>query len=214
MYVFPDLSATSQGWSVTRDLTWEGVTTQRAASGRETRILNQLHPQYVWTFTYERLRDQWDRRAGPGIGSGVGVDELRRLAGFWLAHNGPFKAFLYDDPSDNRATGQSLGQGDGVTTTFQLIRSYGVHGFYEPIYAPREVEGVNLDDGFLGPDAWTVDYDTGLVTFTDPPGAGVVIRVDMSYYHRCRFDGTSTSFENFAYQLWSNKSLKIRTDPP
>ncbi len=52
--------------------------------------------------------------------------------------------FLYTDATDNTVIAQSIGTGNGSTTTFQLVRSFG--GFVEPILAPNAVTTV-YDNG-------------------------------------------------------------------
>ena len=54
--------------------------TQKAISGRELRIIDQVNPIWTWTLTYEILRDKHDTRGPAGLGAGY--DELRTLAGF------------------------------------------------------------------------------------------------------------------------------------
>ena len=56
-------------------------------------------------------------------GPWAGYDELRTLMGFFLQQQGAFQPFLYDDPSDDQASAQAIGIGDGGTAAFQLVRS-------------------------------------------------------------------------------------------
>ncbi len=83
--VFPVLPGL--GWSVTKAPRF-ATRIQRAVSGRELRVLDQPYPVWTWTLTYTLLRDQWETR-GP-TGPGIGYDELRTLAGFFLQQQGAF----------------------------------------------------------------------------------------------------------------------------
>jgi len=80
-------------------------------------------------------------------------------------------------------------------------------GFMEPIVAPNVVSAVYLDGITQNPATYSVDPQTGLVTFATPPGSGLTITADYSYYFRCRFVDDSYAFENFMFQLWQMKKL-------
>jgi hypothetical protein len=83
--IFPVLPGL--GWSVTKSPRFAGRI-QHAVSGREVRVLDQPYPIWTWTLTYALLRDKWDARGIGGLGAGY--DELRTIAGFFLAQQGPF----------------------------------------------------------------------------------------------------------------------------
>ena len=65
--IFPSLPGL--GWSVSKAPKF-ATRTQKAISGRELRVVDQLYP--VWTFTlkYEFLRDEHDTRGSGGLGAG------------------------------------------------------------------------------------------------------------------------------------------------
>jgi uncharacterized protein (TIGR02217 family) len=200
-------------WSVTKAPRFS-TRLQKGVSGRELRALDQGTPTWDFTLTFDLLRDQNDTRAAVGLGDGF--DELRQLMGFWLSRQGSFNTFLFEDPTDNVTTGETIGAGTGSLTTYQLVRTIGGYGFFEPITAPNLTVGVPFViylDGVLLPGAgnYSVDGDTGIVTFTGPPANGVIVTVDFSYYFRCRFTDDSAEFENFMYQLWQMKQLKFQS---
>jgi uncharacterized protein (TIGR02217 family) len=58
---------------------------------------------------------------------------------------------------------------------------------------------------------YTVDNESGLVIFTTPPPAGQVICADFTYRFRVRFAEDSAEFENFMYQLWQLKQIKLQS---
>jgi uncharacterized protein (TIGR02217 family) len=124
---------------------------------------------------------------------------------------GAFGTFLFRDPSDDRVSGQQIGVGNASTTVFQLQRAMGTTlpggGFQEPIVAPNIVSAVYLDGITQSPASYSVDPNTGLVTFETAPGGGLIITTDFSYYFRCRFVDDSYAFENFMFQLWQLKKL-------
>lgn len=200
--VFPVLPG--QGWSVIKGAKFS-TRTQRAVSGRETRVLDQILPIWTWTLTYDLLRDKNDTRSGGALGATF--DELRTIAGFFLQMQGAFQAFAFNDPSDNAVTGQSIGIGNGSQLTFQLQRTFG--GFAEPILAPHTVSHVYVDGVDSG--GWSVNSDTGVVTFLAAPANAKPITADFTYYFKVRFSEDSAEFENFMYQLWQLKQIKLQS---
>jgi uncharacterized protein (TIGR02217 family) len=202
--IFPVLPGL--GWSVTKTPRFAGRI-QHAISGREMRVLDQPYPIWTWTLTYSLLRDKWDSRGAGGLGAGY--DELRTIAGFFLAQQGTFQPFLFDDPTDNTVAAQVIGTADSIATGFQLVRSMG--GFAEPLTAPNAVAAIYFNGVRQDPAGYTVDGDTGQVTFTAPPPAGQIITADFTYRFRVRFADDAVEFENFMYQLWQLKQIKLQS---
>lgn len=196
--VFPSLPGLA--WSVTKTPTFQ-TRIQRAVSGRELRALDYPYPLWQFTLVFDLLRDN----------PAAGYDELRTLMGFFMLCQGAFGTFLFRDPSDDQVTGQQIGVGNASATVFQLQRAMGATlpggGFLEPILAPNLVSTVYLDGITQSPASYSVDPNTGLVTFATAPGSGLVITVDYSYYFRCRFVDDSYAFENFMFRLWQLKKL-------
>jgi uncharacterized protein (TIGR02217 family) len=202
--IFPVLPGL--GWSVTKSPRFAGRI-QHAVSGREVRVLDQPHPIWTWTLTYTLLRDKWDTRGIGGLGAGY--DELRTIVGFFLVQQGTFQAFLFDDPTDNTVAAQLIGTGNSTTGVFQLVRNMG--GFAEPMTAPNAVGAIYFNGVRQDPAGYTVDVETGQVTFTAPPPAGQIITADFTYRFRVRFADDSAEFENFMYQLWQLKQIKLQS---
>jgi uncharacterized protein (TIGR02217 family) len=202
--IFPSLPGL--GWSVVKSPRF-ATRIQRAVNGRESRALDQPNPIWSWTLTYPLLRDRSDARAPSG--AGIGYDELRTLAGFFLQQQGALQPFLFDDPTVNAVTAQLLGAGDSSRTGFQLLRNMG--GFAEPVTAPNTVSAIYFD-GILQPTAaYIVDAATGLVTFAAPPPAGRIVTADFTYYFRVRFSDDTAEFENFMIQLWQARQIKLQS---
>ena len=192
--IFPALPGLT--WSVSKQPRF-ATRIQRAVSGRELRALDQPNPIWTWTLSYSLLR------------AGGGYDELRTLMGFFLDQQGAFESFLYADPSDDSVTGQALGTGDGSRTAFQLVRTMG--GFAEPVTAPNAVTDVYVNGVVQSVGSYSVDADTGLVTFETPPPAGEAVSADFTYYFRVRFVDDTAEFENFMFQLWSLRQVKLQS---
>lgn len=196
--IFPALPGLS--WSVTKTPTFQ-TRIQRAVSGRELRALDYPYPLWQFALVYDFLRDN----------PAAGYDELRSLLGFFMLCQGAFGTFLFEDPSDCQAIGQTIGIGNASTTVFQLQRTMGASlfggGFLEPITAPNVVAAIYLDGITQDPTSYSVDQATGLVTFETAPGSGLSVTADFTYYFRCRFTEDKYDFENFMFRLWQLKKL-------
>ncbi len=196
--VFPALPGLA--WSVTKAPTFQ-TRIQRAVSGRELRALDYPYPLWQFTLAFAFLRDS----------PAAGFDELRTLMGFYLSCQGAYGTFLFQDPSDDQITGQYLGTGNSSVPVFPLQRTMGTAlpggGFVEPIVAPNLVTAVYFDGITQSPSSYSVDPDTGLITFVTPPATGLVVTADFTYWFRCRFVDDSYDFENFMYRLWQLKKL-------
>jgi uncharacterized protein (TIGR02217 family) len=211
--IFPALPGLA--WSVSKQPRF-ATRIQRAVSGRELRAIDQPNPTWTWTLSYSLLRDQNDTRGSAGPGSGY--DELRTLMGFFLEQQGAFRPFLFSDPTDNSATAQPIGSGNGGTSAFQLVRAMGASlpggGFVEPITAPEAVTSVYWNGIRQDPASYSVDAETGVVTFTTVPSPGQAITADFTYYFRVRFSDDTAEFENFMYQLWALRQVKLQSVLP
>ena len=210
--MFPSLPGLA--WNVSKAPTFQ-TRIQRAVSGRELRALDYQNPLWQFSLVFEFLRDNPE----------AGVTELRNLMGFFMACQGAFSTFLFDDPTDDSVTGQFVGTGDGSTTTFQLVRTLagggidpvtGVQiGFTETITAPQHISAVYFG-GVAQPAAnYNANRSTGTLSFVagTQPAIGVHVTVDFSYYFRCRFMSDSYAFENFMFQLWTLKKMDFISAP-
>lgn len=196
--IFPALPGLA--WSVTKTPTFQ-TRIQRAASGRELRALDYPYPLWQFALNFDFLRDD----------PAAGYDELGTLLGFFMLCRGAFGTFLFRDPSDFEVTGQQIGVGNASRTVFQLQRTIGATlpggGFVEPVVAPNVVDAIYLNGITQDAEAYSVDADTGLLTFNTAPGDGQIIAADFDYYFRCRFTDDKYDFENFMYRLWQLKKL-------
>lgn len=194
---FPSLPGLT--YSVLRTPQWS-TEIQQNISGKEVRIALWNFARYTWTLTFEFLRS--DANA-----------EFQTLFGFYSARQGSFDSFLYQDVEDNAVAGQLIGQGAGATPAFQLIRVFG-GGTPEAVLAPNAVSAVYLNGTPLSQSGnWSVSNwgsaTPGVLTFTSPPGDGVSITADFSYYFPCRFTDDTLEFENFMSKLWAQKKLSF-----
>ena len=152
-------------------------------SGHESRNIN-----------WESARHQYD--VGYGIRK---LDALEEMMEFFHVVAGRGYGFRYKDWADYKSvntntaisdTDQALGSGDASETDFQLIKKYEKGAMSRERDITKPVSGttvVSLDD-VSQPTGWTVDTTTGIVTFSSPPGAGVVVKAGFEFDVPVRFD--------------------------
>lgn len=155
------------------------------ASGREER-------NAVWAGS----RRRWD--VAPGVRS---LDDISILTEFFEARRARLHAFRFLDPFDHSsasptaqesATDQQIGEGDGQTTRFQLVKQYGPTqtGWMRSITHPIEGSVLVAVDGVAA--AFQLDLD-GVVDLDAAPGVGAVVTAGFEFDTPARFDTDSLS---------------------
>jgi uncharacterized protein (TIGR02217 family) len=181
-------------WGVSRTPSFN-TRVHRSASQREARAALSAYPLWTFSMSFEVLR------------ADVAFAELQTLGGFFLARRGQFDSFLYTDPTDNAVINQSMGIADGVTLTYQLVRTWG--SFVEPVMALNaSVTPVVYLDGVakvLDTD-YTIDA-LGMVNFATAPVFGAAVTWTGAYHYRVRFTQDEAEFEQFMKNLWELKTL-------
>jgi hypothetical protein len=141
---------------------------------------------------------------------GLGARSLQALMGLYMQCQGQFGTFLYRDPTDSSVTGQIIGIGDGVTTTFPLLRSLG--GATESAPGASSQPVVYLS-GVVQSAGWSLT-SANAIQFTIAPSVGTAITADFTYSFNCRFLDDQEDFEEFMNGLWQVQSLKFRSTKP
>jgi uncharacterized protein (TIGR02217 family) len=194
--VFPTLPGLAWGTQVTPSFS---TAVKRAVSGRELRVAYAAYPLWKISLSFEFLRD-----------GNRGAD-LDTLVGMFLQVKGQYDSFLFTLPTDNSVTSQNFGTGDGVTTAFQLRRSFGQGGFsfQEPVQNLNGNPSIYKNGVLqtLGSN-YTIDSN-GLVTFSVAPGNALPLTWTGSYYYRCRFLQDVADFQLFMQDLYELKKLEM-----
>ncbi|MEC4589504.1 DUF2460 domain-containing protein [Nitrospirillum amazonense] len=179
------------GYSATKKPTFS-TKIATAASGRETRMAMWSAPIWEFTLTYDFLRDT------------AAANELKQLLGFYLQMQGAFTPFLFQDPDDGQATAQTIAVGDGSSSSFTLVRTFG--GYVEPVGGV--IGGVTV---YVNGTRQTSGYSVAgnVLTFSSPPANGAVLTADFQYAFLCRFKDDGLEFEKFAAQLWQAKQVNL-----
>ena len=173
---------------------------------------------------FEERNTPWThsrRRYDAGVGL-RSLDDIETMIAFFEARRGPLFGFRWKDWQDFKSCkasqtiafdDQLIGEGDGVETSFQLAKTYSSGGFeYErPITKPVEgaltlgVDGIEQVDG----DDWTVDFATGVVTFSEAPALGAVVSAGYEFDVPVRFAIDAIQTGMASYQAGDVPSVPV-----
>lgn len=151
------------------------------------------------------------RRYDAGVGM-RSLDDVGELIAFFEARRGQLHGFRWKDWADYRSgrasselsfRDQVIGRGDGITTVFQLSKTYvsGEQSYTRPVTkpVPRSVLAGVQDDELTFEVHYDVDALTGLITFAEPPDAETEVTAGFEFDVPVRFDTDVilTSVANF-----------------
>lgn len=204
--LFPELPGLTYS-VVKRPKFFTGIGT--SASGREVRVGYAATPLWEWDLTFEYLPDKpTDAAATPS--------DLRQLIGFYLKQNGALYGFNFRDPDDNTVTGEQIGVGDGISTNFYLVRTFGgtAGSGVEPIGGLDQSQPFHVycNGALQDPSAYdvvTTQPVAQIVRFHAPPAPGIVITADLSFFYFVRFKDDHYDFEKFLDRLWSQRQITL-----
>lgn len=119
---------------------------------------------------WERSRGKWD----VGYGFDDKEDLVAPLTAFFYARRGKAYGFRFKDWSDFEIARQTIGTGDAVTVAYQVFKRYSSGGYDFDRKITRLVTGsvsvwvANVLQTEIT--HYTVDVDTGIITFVTAPG--------------------------------------------
>lgn len=165
-------------------------------SGKEQRNINWSQARAKYTVSH-------------GVKTPAQLDDLII---FFRARQGRAVGFRFKDWTDYQAIGQNLGTGTGAVTQFQLVKKYtsGSATIVRPILKPVNNGAMKIYlNAVLQGSGYTVNYTTGIVTFTVAPGAGVVVTADFEFDVPVRFDTDQLdpSIDDFGTRSWESITL-------
>lgn len=133
-------------------------------------------------------------------------EDLIQVRNFFYARFGSAYGFRFKDWSDYQIvdsdtldiedlTPQAIGEGDGLIKDFQIFKRYTSGGHYYDRIIKKPVDGtvhvyVNGSEVFSG---FSVDHDTGIISFVDAPADGAVISVHAEFDVPVRFENDKFS---------------------
>ena len=163
---------------------------------RRTEIVTLVNGFEERNSPWAHARRRYD--AGAGMRS---LDDLATLIAFFEARRGQLHGFRWKDWADYKtclpsqpisATDQVIGTGDGVTTAFQLSKTYASGGStYSRVLRKPVVGSVIVAVGGVVqtlPAGFTVAHTTGIITLNLPPALGAVVTAGCEFDVPVRFD--------------------------
>ena len=185
---------------------WKTLQTQ-TVSGIKKFVRMYTYPYYELNLKFNYLGDE-DSQA----------DDIHTLAGFYNKMGGASVDFLFADPlfEPNTVTKQEFAHGDGVTTAFQLMRSYG--GFVEPVFGILEHPTIYMLDESTGTEYQLEEnthyYINSLGVFSSALGAPSIDNVFYwtgKWYYRCHFANDEAELEQIFYGGWALDELVLES---
>lgn len=149
---------------------------------------------------YEKRNINWSKvKARYNVMHGVKKpSQMTELLNFFYARYGRAYSFPFYDHKDHDITNQVIGEGDGTTQVFQLIKTYSSGGHsYERLITkikPDTISGVTVggvprEYNSVAANGYSVNNLTGEITFVTAPGDGAEIVVGAcEFYVHVRFD--------------------------
>lgn len=171
---------------------------------------------------FEKRNIDWaDARASYTVGFGIRrIELIHELIEFFRARYGRAYGFRFRDWSDYTipfpgGSAQTLGVGDGATTTFQLIKTYadGAGSYVRNITKPVDNGSIEIRvNGTLKTEGadYTVNYSTGVVTLAvAPTGSQTVTTTYCEFDVPVRFDTDQmdVAIEVISAGMWEGVKL-------
>jgi uncharacterized protein (TIGR02217 family) len=128
----------------------------------------------------------------------------------YKAARGQLYAFRFRDWANHTLAAQNIGTGDGVTTAFQIVQTWtaGSETHSRKITRPVSAISVYLG-GVLQVSGYSVNYATGIITFTPAPSAAVAIAVTGTFDIPVRFDAALETL-GYSGELEHIETLPLR----
>jgi uncharacterized protein (TIGR02217 family) len=133
-------------------------------------------------------------------------DDVKTLLQFFMVCQGKANGFRFKNYVDFGVTSPNpIGTGTGALTTFQLSKrySFGGQNYDRKISKPASGTTTVYLNGVQQMSGWTIDITTGIVTFSSPPGAGVVVSAAFQFDVPMRFDTDVIAITLSTYKVMS-----------
>ncbi|MFC4291507.1 DUF2460 domain-containing protein [Sphingorhabdus arenilitoris] len=188
--------------------------------GAQASAMPEFSTQIATTLSgHERRNSDWaDARQSYDVAPGIGSDEqLEVLIGFFRARRGAAKAFRFRDSFDNSSnamtlpptlTDQILGEGDGVRTSFALLKRYGDGEAAQMRLITRPVAG-SVRVAINGQEATSWRVEQGRVIFETAPNIGAVITAGFHFDVPVRFAEDRLEVNRFSFGAGEMPSVPL-----
>lgn len=182
---------------------------ERGAKGGprfKTKVLPLSSGHEKRNIDWENSRGEWD--VGYGIQYAV---DLTRVINFFYARRGRAHSFRFKDWTDFTMTGSFIALGDGTTTVFQTYKTYeDSAGFlYQRPITKLVGSQILYIDNVIVPSGYSIDVNTGLITFTSPPILNGEITMDSDFDCHVRFDSDMLDISAETFETGAIPAIKI-----
>lgn len=171
------------------------------ASGHEQRNIN-----------WSQSRGEWDIAYGLShLIAGKSTSYLNEVIEFFYARRGKAVGFRFKDWTDYRATNQTIGVGDDVEVNFQAVKIYNEAGLatYTRVLSKLVSGSLTVRINGTPTAAYTVDNNTGIITFNTPPAGSAVITIDVEFDVPVRFDTDKLDITAVSVDVGNIQSIPI-----
>ncbi|ARK07420.1 hypothetical protein LAV_00020 [Sphingobium phage Lacusarx] len=164
---------------------------------------------------HEQRNIEWkEQRANYDVSHGVKTrEQMEELQDFFYARRGRAYGFRFKDWMDFEIEDQQIGLGDGTTRVFQAIKRYEPDsGYFFDRPIRKLVQGtVTISrNGAVIATGFSIDYNTGLITFSSAPAAGQIIKIVSAQFHvPVRFDVDEMSITHDDWEQMSWPSIPL-----
>lgn len=160
----------------------EAIDIVRTDGGFEVR--NARHAQAVFEYDIDFGPNEYEET------------DQEAVYAMWRASRGGLYAFRFRDwdPKNNTLTDELIGTGDGADTTFQITQTHTVGSVSSVRNITRPVSAITVKlNDVVQMSGYSVNYDTGVITFSPAPGNGVTVKVSGLFDIPVRFDLSLTA---------------------
>lgn len=162
----------------------------------------------------EQRNQKWSQaRCRYDVSQGIrSKDDMMLVLDFFYNMKGRAVGFRFKDWSDYHLPRTNIGTGNGVLVAFQLVRKYTVGALTHTRTLKKIVTGtvqIWVNDILIDPADYTVDDDTGIVTFDVAPGNTLAVEAACEFDVPVRFDTdlAELSLEAFEQESWDSIML-------
>ena len=175
------------------------------------------------TSKWQAPLNQWD------LTTGLRSESVMYTAYSWFnAHRGAANGFRFLDLLDHASTAdgktlsdspagaadpadtdQLLGTGDGSTKTFQLVKNYGTGSFITTRPIAKVQSGTVLCSvNEVSEAAFTVDNNTGIVSFTTAPASGLAVKAGYEFHAAVRFGEEVDKLLGITFEAFASGNIQ------
>lgn len=162
---------------------------------------------------YEQRNINWSAaRARYNVAHGIkSRADMNELLAFFRARRGKARGFRFKDWADFVIDDQIIGTGNGVLQQFQIIKTYTSGGQTYTRAINKPVSGtLSFTVNATTPPAHTVNYNTGIITFSSAvPDTHVILVTSCEFDVPVRFDtdDMDATHDFFETQSWPNINI-------